>query len=116
MRVPGIVVASRAQIENLRADKTARQVAATLSGHVCHLYSVELTESEMDKLKADKSVHGENDEEKTYIEVMTVGDLLTRPVVDWSMVGMVLSGRIKIKGNPFLLLKIKPLLMAAPAA
>ena len=32
------------------------------------------------------------------------------------MVGMVLSGRIKIKGNPFLLLKIKPLLMAAPAA
>ncbi len=32
------------------------------------------------------------------------------------MVGMVLAGRIKIKGNPFLLLKIKPLLMVSESA
>lgn len=43
-------------------------------------------------------------------------DALMGMALGRSMVGMVLSGRIKIKGNPFLLLKIKPLLMAAKAA
>lgn len=95
LRVAGITLASTRFVGHGH-----RQVAATLAGHVCHLFSVELTSDEMAKLKADKSVHGENDEEKTYIEVWNLAELLAKPTVDWSMMGMVVKAIASSGPNP----------------
>lgn len=71
-----------------------RQLVSTLSGHTSTLYSVRLTKEEMDRLAADKSVHGvEGDSERTYIEVVSVADAVARQLVDWSTLGMILAAR-----------------------
>ena len=66
---------------------------ATLSAHKAHLFSVELTEKELVQLKAQHGVaHGiVEDSEQTYTEILTLKQILERPVVDWSMLGMILS-------------------------
>lgn len=66
---------------------------ATMSSHKSHLYSVELLQDELDKLKAESGkVHGlETDTERTFVEVRKVGELLSSSYVDWSTVGMILS-------------------------
>ncbi len=69
----------------------ARQVMATLSAHRAHAWAVELTREEMDRLRADRRVHGADDCERTTVEVWTVADLLDRPAVDWATLGMVLA-------------------------
>jgi 8-oxo-dGTP pyrophosphatase MutT (NUDIX family) len=71
----------------------ARQMVATLSAHKAHLFSVELTERELVQLKAQHGVaHGiVEDSEQTYTEILTLKQILERPVVDWSMLGMILS-------------------------
>jgi 8-oxo-dGTP pyrophosphatase MutT (NUDIX family) len=70
-----------------------RQMVATLSAHKAHLFSVELTEKELVQLKAQHGVaHGiVEDSEQTYTEILTLKQILERPVVDWSMLGMILS-------------------------
>lgn len=71
----------------------SRQLAGTLSAHHAHLYSAELTGSEMAQAKAlarAGDAHGVvEDTERTYIEVTTFGKILTRADTDWSTVGMV---------------------------
>ena len=75
--------------ERLRAHGS-RQMGATLCAYHAHLYSVELTPEEMTRLELDDSVHGEpGGEERTTIEVLTVGALLREKLVDWPMMGMV---------------------------
>ena len=71
----------------------ARQVAATLAAHKAHVYAVELDPREMRALKAEAGkAHGNHeDTEYTFVEVTTVGGLLSRSDVDWSNVGMILS-------------------------
>lgn len=71
----------------------ARQMASTLLSHKSFLYSVELTEEEIDWFKSQKDiVHGkEEDSERTFIEVCTVKDLLKNVDVDWSTLGMVFA-------------------------
>lgn len=71
----------------------ARQLAGTLSSHQSFFYSVELTEEEIEWFKSQKGiVHGkEEDTERTFIEVVTVKDLLKNTDVDWSILGMVFS-------------------------
>lgn len=70
-----------------------RQVAATLSAHQAHLFAVELSNSEMDQVRqiaASGETRGvEEDTERTYMEVKTLGEMLDEGLVDWSMVGMV---------------------------
>lgn len=71
----------------------ARQLAGTLSAHTSTLYTVELTEKELQWFKDQKGeVHGNvEDSERTYIEVVTVADLLENNLVDWSTLGQILS-------------------------
>lgn len=68
-----------------------RQLAATLSAHRSHVFAVELTPSEMLDLKwrRDEPLGNEEDSERTYVEVMTVREMLANPSIDWSNFGMV---------------------------
>lgn len=69
----------------------ARQLAATFSVHKAHLFSVEITDEEVDFLRSQKGVAHtmEGDSEQTYVELTTYGEILLGEVVDWSTVGMI---------------------------
>jgi 8-oxo-dGTP pyrophosphatase MutT (NUDIX family) len=71
----------------------SRQLAGTLSSHKSFLYSVELDSEEIEWFESQKDiVHGNTeDTERTFIEVLTVKDILENELVDWSTVGMILS-------------------------
>jgi 8-oxo-dGTP pyrophosphatase MutT (NUDIX family) len=72
---------------------TKRRLAGTFSSHKSHLFSVHLTEEEMNWFKSqDGIVHGNvEDSERTFIEVHNVYDLVQNNLVDWSTLGMILS-------------------------
>lgn len=71
-----------------------KQSAGTLCSHRIALFSVELTEDEIAKAKADKEIHGNvQDTERTYVHVMTVKDALKK--VDWTNAGMILDALSK---------------------
>ena len=71
----------------------ARQIAGTLSSHQAHVFAAELTEQEMATAKQVAQRHtvfgNEEDSERTYLEVVTLKDLLSRDHADWSNVGMI---------------------------
>lgn len=72
----------------------SRQLAATLSAHHAHLFSVELTEVEIGELRSMIGVvHGvKEDTERTYVEVKKLNEIMHPDSgVDWSMLGMILS-------------------------
>lgn len=76
-------------------DLGSRQAAGTLSSHHLHLLAVELSEPEMKgarRLAQSGESRGEAaDTERTYVEVVTVKDLLDGTTdADWSTVGLVL--------------------------
>ena len=74
----------------------SRQVAGTLSAHFAHVFAVELTREEMDKLKADMGVHGvEEDTERTYVDVTTLRELIGPDNVDWANVGMIMTALLR---------------------
>jgi ADP-ribose pyrophosphatase YjhB (NUDIX family) len=73
----------------------SRQLAATLSAHHGHVFAAELTAEEMERL-ARQAASGEpcgveGDSERTYLEIVTVGELLAGELADWATVGMVLQ-------------------------
>lgn len=70
-----------------------RQLVATLSAHRAHLFSVEITDEELAHLRLIKGVpHGVlEDSERTYVEVLKLGEIRQRQAIDWSMLGMILS-------------------------
>lgn len=72
----------------------ARQLAATLSTHKAHLYSVELNDEELEWFKSQKDIaHGkEEDTERTFIEIKTISELLESDDLDWTNLGMIFSG------------------------
>lgn len=75
----------------------SRQLAGTLSSHKSHLYSLEITEDEINKLKQDKSAHGvAEDTEMTYIEVFTLKEIMSNDLLDWTNVGQILQVLYKI--------------------
>lgn len=67
----------------------SRQMGATMVSYHANFYSAQLTDEELAQLEADDSVHGANNEEKTYITVRTLGDILKDNLVDWPMLGMI---------------------------
>jgi len=69
----------------------SRQLASTLSTHKCHLFSVELSQDEMDEIKKQSgTIHGEDgDTERTYLEVYTLEEIFFGDEFDWSMLGMI---------------------------
>lgn len=70
-----------------------RQLAGTLSAHKSHLFSFQLSSSEINWFKSQKDVtYGkEEDSERTFIEVVKVEDLLENELVDWTCLGQILS-------------------------
>lgn len=78
-------------------EHNTRQVAATFSTHRASLFSVELNENEIYQLKASYGqAHGLfEDSEQTYVEIVRLHEILERQLVDWSMLGMILSLFIK---------------------
>jgi len=81
------------EIEPVRlVEHERRQLVATLSAHEAKLFSVELTQDEIDRLRQDHEVHGVvEDTEQTYVEVKSLKEILERSLLDWSSVGMILS-------------------------
>ena len=68
----------------------SRQVAATLSTHKACLYSIKLSEEEINKLKDTKREYGqENDTERTYVLVRTLKQILSDNLLDYANLGMV---------------------------
>jgi len=69
-----------------------RQCMATLLTHRAELYSVALGAEEIAVFKARAGQRfGENESERTYVEVRTVAEILAARDVDWTHVGMILS-------------------------
>lgn len=73
-----------------------RQLAGTLSAHKAHLFSVKLKKSELDWLKSQRGIPRGVDldnetGERTYVEIWTLREILSRNLLDWSNVGMILS-------------------------
>lgn len=68
-----------------------RQVAATLSAHRTHPFIVKLSLAEMDTLRASAGTpHGNHaDSEYTWVEVMTVREMLCVADIDWANIGMI---------------------------
>ncbi len=71
----------------------ARQMVATLSTHHAHLFSVEISNDELEQLTLEGNVaHGViGDSERTYVEITTLGKIRRSCSVDWSMLGMILQ-------------------------
>lgn len=70
-----------------------RQICATLSAHKAHLFAVELAPDEIEWLRQQQGVaHGvSQDTEQTFVEVKFLHEILNQELVDWSMLGMILS-------------------------
>ena len=68
-----------------------KQSAATLCSHKIALFTVELSEEEINKVKNDNQVHGViEDTERIHLHVMTVKEAIDK--VDWTNTGMILQG------------------------
>jgi len=68
----------------------SRQLAATLSTHRQFLFSVELTEEEIDQVRRTGRVHSDpTSSEITYPQVLRVRDLIADGRVDWATLGAV---------------------------
>lgn len=78
----------------LRYHKS-RQLGATVTAHHAHLFSVELTGPEMDRLQRDadagKTLGNADETELTYVEVHPLAHLCQSKLVDWSTLGMIYS-------------------------
>jgi 8-oxo-dGTP pyrophosphatase MutT (NUDIX family) len=97
---PSVVAAEEVQQETglyiepsrLQTHQTRRSLG-TLSAHKSNLFSLEISAEEMTWFKSQKDiVHGvEEDTERTFVEVYSVGELLKGDIVDWSTLGQILS-------------------------
>lgn len=67
----------------------SRQMGATLTGYIAHLFAVELTEAELKKLEGDETTHGATATERTYVHVVTLREVLQDSLVDWPTLGMI---------------------------
>ncbi len=76
---------------------SSRQLAATFSAHMSHLYCVELTDNELAWLKSQKNIpHGSDypdnpTGERAYTEVVTLREIMYNNLVDFANVGMIRS-------------------------
>ena len=68
----------------------SRQVAATMSAHHAHLFSAEITDDELCRLRAARDrPHGvARDSERTWVEIVTYREIRTADLVDWATLGM----------------------------
>lgn len=68
----------------------SRQIAAAMSAHHVHLFSAELTDAELRRLRAESTrPHGvAGDSERTWVEITTYGEIRRGGLVDWGTLGM----------------------------
>lgn len=79
----------------LRRHHSRQPVAKTLL-HRMHLFSVELTASEIGALRTDQREHGDHSNgEITYVEITRLADLLADDRTDWSTLGAVTEVLLK---------------------
>lgn len=69
----------------------SRQMGATLSSYHAHLFSAELTESEIDRFEKDTSTHGADSEERVTVEVRDLDTIMSERLVDWPTLGQILQ-------------------------
>lgn len=70
----------------------SRQNAATLLTHHTHLFSVELTDEELESFRRQEGiVHGVGNSERTTVHVRSLRDWIEHDSLDWSQLGMILS-------------------------
>ncbi|WP_199042655.1 nucleoside 2-deoxyribosyltransferase domain-containing protein [Glycomyces salinus] len=69
----------------------SRQVAATVTAHHTHLFSAEITETELRELRAlQDRPHGDGlGSERTWVEISTYKELRAHPGPDWATLGMI---------------------------
>jgi len=75
----------------------SRQVCGTLSSHKNYLYSYQLNKEELDWLKSQDGIaHGvEEDTERSFVTISSVGEILQSTNVDWANLGAILSVIVK---------------------
>ncbi len=71
----------------------SRQLAATLSSHKSWLFSAEISDKELEYFIAQDGIaHGNvQDTERTFIEVLSIKEILENKDIDWTTIGQVLS-------------------------
>ena len=78
------------------------QMAGTLSAHTSTLFAAALTRDERDQLKSiadsGKTFGVEEDTEKTYVELMTLKEIVDSKWVDWTTLGMILESLLGDSG------------------
>ena len=74
-------------------DLGDKQLIATFSAHKSRLFSVKLTDEEVAWFKSQRNItHGNKDDtEITYVEVLSIKNIMENNLLDWSNLGMVLS-------------------------
>jgi hypothetical protein len=78
----------------------SRQVAATMSAHHAHLFSAEITEAELERLRAGLVYGNEAESERTVPEITTFGQLRTARLVDWATLGMLTEALTSVARRP----------------
>ena len=70
-----------------------RQMAGTLSSFGAFVYSAEITNEELALIEwcSDVPRGVKEDSEQTYVEVVTVGELISEPKTDWATLGMLFA-------------------------
>ena len=66
-----------------------RQLLATMSCHQAHLFSAVLSSAELSQMERSRGIaRGVPPNERTFVEFLSVREILARGLLDWSMAGM----------------------------
>jgi 8-oxo-dGTP pyrophosphatase MutT (NUDIX family) len=79
----------------------SRQLAATMSAHHAHLFTAELTDKELEQIRAFRTTaFGAGDTEQTWPEITTFGELRGGRLVDWATLGMIAEVVLHLEAHP----------------
>jgi 8-oxo-dGTP pyrophosphatase MutT (NUDIX family) len=78
----------------------SRQLAATMSAHQAQLFSAEITDAELERLRAGLVYGNQAESERTVPEVTTFGRIRTGRLVDWATLGMLTEALMSATGRP----------------
>ena len=80
-----------------------RQLAGTLSAHISSVFAAIITKEEYEYLsgvaKSGKTFGVIEDTEMTYVEVMSIREILQSKIVDWSTIGMIFESVWKVSSS-----------------
>jgi ADP-ribose pyrophosphatase YjhB (NUDIX family) len=68
----------------------SRQLVGTLSAHHANVFSAEISDAELDRLRGLSGIpHGADHSERTWTEIVTLRDMRGNRLSDWATIGMV---------------------------